>query len=569
MDKKRFELTMESFFGKAGVELLKKGSDYQAGDEAAPYILLDPGRKTYYIAETDGPGDGLEDMEISAAASWLAEKEGLPEAAAKALLCLGRAAGLPSSGIELPGKDLEGLAEKSALIISEENAPAVKAYLDGRGISCQSAPLKGAFSAMFFDKNASGQIAGIYKTSSEEYMKSVSEKEEPQTAAFSFDDLLKDVPPLEDDAETVPGTQKPGESASISFDDLLKDVPLPGEEEKPTRADENGGEKDDDEKLLDDLDLSFMQKKSEPELSEEEGDLLYSKIINEQTKNLENAPSPKAGNAREIPKEVMESIGAEEDDAAGPDGAASEETPPETDKKTGAEAPAPRGGALRESAASKAASNLAGFIFFAPAYLIGKITRRVLPPFVIYWLAAIAVIFGVYQAAFSLISPLFYPEFTARAGEAAAALNALIPAGENLSPADGAAADMLVSSAVFFTGQAAAVAAAENGWLLGYMMSFGALLMIFPLSRSFGARITVFSVLYFFAAPFILGAQTYMLSCLSAWAERAAGAENALSALASGTVFTVFAAPVILTVALFWISGYFVPQKTKHKEVLP
>lgn len=547
MDKKRFELTMESFFGKAGVELLKKGSDYQAGDEAAPYILLDPGRKAYYIAETDGPDDGLEDMELSAAASWLAEKEGLPEAAAKAVLCLGRASGPASSGIELPGKNLEGLAEKSALIISEENAPAVKAYLESRGISCQSAPLKGAFSAMFFDKNASGQIAGIYKASSEEYMKSVSEKAEPQTATFSFDDLLKD-------------------------------VPLPGEEEKPPQADENAaksptgndGEKDDDEKLLDNLDLSFMQKKSEPELSEKEGELLYSKIINEQTKNLENAPSPKAGNAREIPKEVMESIGGKKDDAPDlTDGATREETPPETDKKNRAKTPPPNDGATRESAASKAASNLAGFIFFAPAYLIGKITRRVLPPFVIYWLAAIAVIFGVYQATFSLISPLFYPEFTAKADEAAITLNALIPAGENLSPADGAAADMLVSSAVFFTGQTAAVAAAGNGWLLGYIMSFGALLMIFPLSRSFGARITVFSVLYFFAAPFILGAQTYMLSSLSAWAERAAGAENALSALASGTVFTVFAAPVILTVALFWISGYFVPQKTKHKEVLP
>ena len=576
MDKKRFELTMESFFSKAGVRLMKKGSDYQAGDEAASYILLDQKRKTFYLAETDAPSDGLEDMEISAAAEWLAEKNSLSEDVAKAVLLLGRAVGVSVSDKDFPEKD--GLSEKSALIASEENVPALRAYFEGKEIKSQSAALKGAFLAMFFDKNASAQLADIYKTSMKEYMESVSQQQ-TESASTSLDDLVKDIPPLEEEETPPQKTESSGEE--LSFDNIIGNVPpMDDEEEKPDNAflESISTEKDekitdDEEKSLDALDISFVQSNPEPELSETESDLLYSKIINEQSKNITDAPAPKAKNTREIPQDILEFVGEETPDNKETEisTVVEKKEPIKTEKKSPAKEPVTKEDAetVRESFAAKAAANLSGFIFFAPAYLIGKITRRVLPPFVVYWLAAIAVIFGVYQAVLPFLSPFLYPWFTESATEAAASINSFIPASRELSPLNSAAVNMIISSLVFFYGQISAAAAIENGWLLRYLMSFGALLMIFPLSRSFGARISVFAVLFFFCAPLILGAESYMLSSLAVWAKGAGNADGISSALGSGVVFTVFAVPIILTAVIFLLSGYFVPQKEKHKNVMP
>ena len=315
-----------------------------------------------------------------------------------------------------------------------------------------------------------------------------------------------------------------------------------------------------------------MQSNPEPELSETESDLLYSKIINEQSKNITDAPAPKAKNTREIPQDILEFVGEETPDNKETEISTAEKKEPiKTEKKSPAKEPVTEKDAetVRESFAAKAAANLSGFIFFAPAYLIGKITRRVLPPFVVYWLAAIAVIFGAYQAVLPFLSPFIYPWFTESAAEAAASINSFIPASRDLSLLNNAAVDTIISSVIFFHGQISAAAAIENGWLLRYLMSFGALLMIFPLSRSFGARISVFSVLFFFCTPLILGAESYMLSSLAVWAKGAGNADSVLSALASGAAFTVFVMPVILIAVLFLLSGYFVPQKERHKNVMP
>ena len=578
MDKKRFELTMESFFSKAGVRLMRKGSDYQAGDEAASYILLDQKRKTYYLTETDAPSDGLEDMEISAAAAWLAEKNSLSEDVAKAVLLLGRAVGVSVSDKDFPEKD--GLSEKSALIASEENVPALKAYFSGKGISSQSAALKGAFLAMFFDKNASAQLADIYKTSTKEYMESVSPQQQTESASISLDDLVKDIQPPEE--EETPPQKTESNGNQLSFDNIIDNVPpMDEEEEKPEDAplesigtEKDGKITDDEEKSLDALDISFVQSNPEPELSETESDLLYSKIINEQSKNITDAPAPKAKNTREIPQDILEFVGEETPDNKEKEtemSTAEKKEPIKIEKKSPAKEPVTEKDAetVRESFAAKAAANLSGFIFFAPAYLIGKITRRVLPPFVVYWLAAIAVIFGAYQAVLPFLSPFIYKWFTESAAEAAASINAFIPASRDLSPLNNAAVDMVISSVIFFHGQISAASAIENGWLLRYLMSFGALLMIFPLSRSFGARVSVFSVLFFFCAPLILGAESYILSSLAVWAKGAENADGILSALASGVVFTVFVVPIILTAVIFLLSGHFVPQKERHKNVMP
>ena len=329
---------------------------------------------------------------------------------------------------------------------------------------------------------------------------------------------------------------------------------------------------DNQDKLLDELDLSFISKKREEE--PEDSELLYSKIINEKAQSAADAPSPRAGNAGELPKDIADFLDEDATGDANADSVSAAESESSNDEAVKAK-PAKK---AKEAKAPKDWgqiincfwNNLSAFIFFAPSYLLNKVTRRVLPPFIIYWLGAIVVFFGLYQWAFSFISPLFYPELTEFAGSASSYINTVFSDLTPSSPAENGAYNMLLSSAVFFSGQIGAAAVAEGGFLLKYLMSFGALLMVFPCFRATGGRLCIFSVLFFIAVPFILWVEGSILQSLAEGVSQWDGTGNYLSMAASAAITTVCVVPVAAIGAVYWLGRFYVPCKEKcSKEVLP
>ena len=733
MDLKRFELIMKSFFNKAGVKLLRKNFDYDAYGDEASYILLDEKRKSFYLAEADRFDEILKDMELDALASWVAEKEQLPLDGAKAAMKLGKAVKGYKESYTLTGVDIGSLSRKSALIIREENSGILRKWLEGKGVACQSAALKGAFLVLFLDKGSSEHLGDIYAAMSDEYMESLAAGDDTPSfddimssvpadddlsanvkgsqKAVSFDDIMSSVPADDDLSANVKGSQKAvsfddimssvpaddelsanvkGSQKAVSFDDIMSSVPADDElsanvkgSQKAVSFDDimssvpadddlsanvKGGQKavsfddimssvpadddlsanvkgsqkavsfddimssvpaddelsassvkaatdkgasslqgqggkatdesllreaalhgatvdsdgkataiDDDnqDKLLDELDLSFISKKREEE--PEDSELLYSKIINEKAQSAADAPSPRAGNAGELPKDIADFLDEDATGDANADSVSAAESESSNDEAVKAK-PAKK---AKEAKAPKAPkdwgqiincfwNNLSAFIFFAPSYLLNKVTRRVLPPFIIYWLGAIVVFFGLYQWAFSFISPLFYPELTEFAGSASSYINTVFSDLTPSSPAENGAYNMLLSSAVFFSGQIGAAAVAEGGFLLKYLMSFGALLMVFPCFRATGGRLCIFSVLFFIAVPFILWVEGSILQSLAEGVSQWDGTGNYLSMAASAAITTVCVVPVAAIGAVYWLGRFYVPCKEKcSKEVLP
>ncbi len=547
MDLRQFENVMKSFFNKAGVTLLKKGVDYDDVNNISSYILLDTKRNSYYLAEINvNNPENIEDLEVQALLDDFSSNNSIGNLESKAILSLGKALSNYNSSFSLKDVDLNSLIKKSALVITEDNVDQVKSYLDKNFVKYQAAPLKGAFVVLFIDKTPSLKLSEIFQSVENSLINESTEK----SPTISFDDIMKDVEPVDDSEHTAT------EGQSISFDDIMKDVEPVAESEINSNT-----SMDDEDKLLNELDLSFMQKKAEdiPEANSKEEELLYSNVINEQVAKATNtpvpAPAPKPRDAKEVPQDILDSVASEDIVDV-----------PEKPKKE-----------VKEKKVKEKSSNSIGFkgtisiifqhivsiIFFAPAYIVKRLTRKILPPFVVYWIFAITVLFGLYEVVLSLFSPILYFNSGSNIQEMTSIINSISTQEEIVVNND--TYNLFLSSLGFFTGLSILINIITSTPLIKYIMVVGAVLMIFPISRKLGARITVSSVLFYITLPLLIGIDKYFISKL--YASSMVGSNINQVGLLSffGLIIILF----FYVSIVIWFSKYIYTDKLKENEVLP
>lgn len=542
MDKKKFELKMENFFEKAGVTLLKKGEDYQGGEETAAYILLDSKRKSFYLAESDLADNG--DLEISEITAFFSRNLEVSEIIAKTVLRMGRAGLFYREDFTVEGTDLTPLIRKSAFIVGEENAENMTEFLKKYGVTFQAVPYKGEFLVMFFDRSNSKKIVSLYKKVSEDFLKSSSGAAEAGSRAIQLIDEI---------------------DAAIQENKILFDI---------DRSD------------------NFSVPSKEDFIREEPADGLEGKgegLVSIEEKTQENVSEPiggVSGNDKTVLKDVFEKEERE----------VFRKEPPfkKIDKNyqntEKLELPLPAavaaarklaGGATEEEKKPilyKIALNAAGIVFFLPAYILNKITLKKVPPFIIYWVAAIVLFFGLYQL---ILSPLYGPVYENAmkyGAKTASFASGILGDGENMQSVDAAASDIFTGSVVVFIGWITAVYAAKTGVLLNYLLAFSSAVMIFPFARKSGARLCIFFILVYFTAPLMLISQTILIdssvkSTLGALKPvmDSGDPQAILSAVASVSAFAVYILPVIILFFLYAASAFLNPYKggDQNGEVIP
>lgn len=568
MQQQEFEQSISKFFEKAGVRLIKKGEGYDDKTTFPAYILLDTKRKAYYFAETDVQ---TIDSDAMPYISQLAADENLSENNANALFRIGQDISANNNQFILESDDLSALDCKSALIISEENSAEIKEYLNSNSYKFQTVPLKGQFLVIFFDKGMEDNLMSLYKKYS--------------ISAESF---------LEDDDEISP-VFTPKEDSSIEDIDLSSpknnnfDAETPLVEPKSAdNTEETAADKEEDE-LLDSIDLSDLLKPAHEDdtpKDETEAELLYGKFLNEQTDKIEvsnNGPVEKTFD------EIPEGIISEEDIKNMTSDNENTENSAPLDKKAAKlkakeEKRQAKLAKKREKEAEKytyenrnrpwldipgkIAANIIGIIFFLPVYILNKLNKLVkdfFPPFVLYWFTAIIAIFGGYQFIFSLFPRPLSDVFLNEANNAVSMMqnyNIELAEGQTVSEAVQTAVTILKSCAITFYGSLKGIDALMNsGSLLQYLLGFAAVMMIFPAFRSIGKTITIFSVLSYFLLPVVSYSQSILIQQCFNMTE--------ITLTAAAVNFIVYIYPLLLLLAVLYISSALVPDKNTRKEVLP
>ncbi len=574
MQQQDFEQSLSKFFDKAGVRVIKKGEGYEDKDGFPSYVLLDVKRSSYYAAETDV----VDNMEMEDNITKLAADTSLSQNNSYALYSLAKSIYSMGKDFTLTqGDDLSLLKRKAALIISEENSTSMQEYLKNNGYSIQAVPSKNNFLVMFLDENNFNKLSGLYKT-----YKGIEEDDDIAPIFEPKDDAAPENINLNKssgvfDAETpLVSPQEEDQLPLLNSKDL-----------KPVNNNQEESKEDlEEDEMLDNIDLNDLLKPSEDENApkdDTEADLLYGKFLNEQTEKIEvSNAAPVEKNINEIPEGIIseEDIKEIKEDADGTSKAKAK-----MDKKQAKEekkaAQLAKKKAAKEAAANSGEkhsildfpgrlfSNLIGLIFFLPVYLLKKITGRFLPPFIIYWLAAVVAVFGLYQTAFQTVSS-FIPEscvinFQEKGNKAIQTMqsfNVEVPKGEKISPVAVTSINMVKNDAVMFYGLLHGIDALLNkGYLLHYLLGLAALLLIIPVFRKIGKTLTIFSVLSYFLLPLAVSYQSKIIEYAFTLSEA--------SLTASLVTFSVYVYPIIVLLILLFISSAFVPDEHKRSEVLP
>lgn len=582
MQQQEFEQAISKFFEKAGVRLIKKGEGYDDKITFPAYLLLDTKRKAYYFTETDVQ---TIDNETAQSVSQLAEDTKLSENNANALFRISQDISKNNNQFLLESDDLSALDCKSALIISEENSAEIKDYLSSSSYKFQTVPLKGQFLVIFFDKGMEDNLINLYK----KYAGSA------DTVLEEDDDIAPVFTPKEDssienidlsapkkdnfDAETPlvePKTDDDIDLNNVSSEEI--------EAESTTK--ESPEDKEEDE-LLDSIDLSDLLKPAQEDdtpKDETEAELLYGKLLNEQADKIEVSTS---GPVEKTLDEIPEGIISEDEikDMASDNGENTESSAQLNKKAAKLKAKEEKRQAKlakkREKEAEKytyenrnrpwldvpgkIAANIIGIIFFLPVYILNKIVGRFLPPFVLYWLTAIIAIYGGYQLLFSLLPQPLSDVFLNEANNAVSMIQnykAEVAEGQTVSDTVQAAVTMLKSSAIAFYGSLKGVdVLMHKGYLLQYLLGFGAVMMMFPAFRFIGKTITIFSVLSYFLLPVVTYSQSMLIQQCFNMPE--------INLTAAAVNFVVYIYPLLLLFAVLYISSALVPDKNTRKEVLP
>ncbi len=596
MQQQDFEQSMSKFFDKAGVRIIKKGEGYEDSENMPSYILLDTKRGAYYAAETD-----IQDnMAVTDNITTFAEDSSLTQNNAYAIYSLSKAACFMDSSFSLnTGDDISALKLKSALIISDENSSQMKTYLENNGYKFQSVPLKNQFLVIFLDESEKKQLVSIYNkynTVSESDTAVENNTDDDITPVFEpKDDETPENIDLNNsnnnfDAETpiVVPQEDEDELPLITKDDLeTKEEPAPDNNvpnSEENSSEKNKKEEDEEEELLNNIDLNDLLKPKEAEevpKDETEAELLYSKFLNEQTEKIEVSNSgPVEKRLDEIPEGLISEDDIKEmtsednkkdkkkialDKKAEKEKAKQEKKAAQLAKKKEQQAKKEQQEFSWLDVPGKVVSNLIGIIFFLPAYILNKLIRRFLPPFVIYWLAAIVAVYGVYQTSFSLIPQPFEQVFEESANHSINLMQTYkveLKEGEKISQIQQSSINMLQNSAIMYHGFIHGVDLAMNkGILLQYLLGFAAAILIIPAFRFIGKTLTIFAILSYFLLPVLTYSQSKMIEYAFMLSE--------INLTASTVTFLVYIYPVIMFFAVLVLSATLVPDTKKRSEVLP
>lgn len=584
MQQQEFELSMAKFFEKAGVQIVKKGEGYSDDTNLPAYILLDKKRKSYYAAESDVFDNAIEDENIS---KFMADAS-LSENAAHAVYTLSKAANSLDDSFSLnDGTDLSALTLKYSLVISEENSNFVKEYLENNAYKFQSVPLKGKFLVIFIDESMKKKLSSIYSFYN-------------QTDGQEDDNMLSDediAPVFEPKDDTIVDNI----DLNTKTNDFDAETPLVS-----PKNDDESKEDIDEEEMLDSIDLNDLIKPKEAAdmpKDETEADLLYGKFLNEQTEKIEvSNTGPVEKSLDEIPEGLIDEEDIKEM-TSNDDTNKSAKTQEKMDKKAAKqqakeEKKQARLAKKREQEAQKYTyenrnkswldipgrifANIIGILFFLPMYVLNKLLGRFLPPFVLYWLAAIVAVFGVYQTVFSLIPQPFSSTFQEAANTAMQHIQSFdteiekMYSTDNMTVTDNKTAanesveydiaqtslTMMKSSAVMFYAFLKSIDVVMNkGILLQYLLGFAASMLVIPAFRFIGKTLTIFAVISYFLLPLIAYSQSRLIDY--------AFTLNEVNLTAAAVTFLVYVYPVILFFVVLYISSALVPDKETRREVLP
>lgn len=584
MQQQEFELSMAKFFEKAGVQIVKKGEGYSDDTNLPAYILLDKKRKSYYAAESDVFDNAIEDENIS---KFMADAS-LSENAAHAVYTLSKAANSLDDSFSLnDGTDLSALTLKYSLVISEENSNFVKEYLENNAYKFQSVPLKGQFLVIFIDESMKKKLSSIYSFYN-------------QTDGQEDDNMLSDediAPVFEPKDDTIVDNI----DLNTKTNDFDAETPLVS-----PKTDDESKEDIDEEEMLDSIDLNDLIKPKEAAdmpKDETEADLLYGKFLNEQTEKIEvSNTGPVEKSLDEIPEGLIDEEDIKEM-TSNDDTNKSAKTQEKMDKKAAKqqakeEKKQARLAKKREQEAQKYTyenrnkswldipgrifANIIGILFFLPMYVLNKLLGRFLPPFVLYWLAAIMAVFGVYQTVFSLIPQPFSSTFQEAANTAMQHIQSFdteiekMYSTDNMTVTDNKTAanesveydiaqtslTMMKSSAVMFYAFLKSIDVVMNkGILLQYLLGFAASMLVIPAFRFIGKTLTIFAVISYFLLPLIAYSQSRLIDY--------AFTLNEVNLTAAAVTFLVYVYPVILFFVVLYISSALVPDKETRREVLP
>lgn len=584
MQQQEFELSMAKFFEKAGVQIVKKGEGYSDDTNLPAYILLDKKRKSYYAAESDVFDNAIEDENIS---KFMADAS-LSENAAHAVYTLSKAANSLDDSFSLnDGTDLSALTLKYSLVISEENSNFVKEYLENNAYKFQSVPLKGQFLVIFIDESMKKKLSSIYSFYN-------------QTDGQEDDNMLSDediAPVFEPKDDTIVDNI----DLNTKTNDFDAETPLVS-----PKTDDESKEDIDEEEMLDSIDLNDLIKPKEAAdmpKDETEADLLYGKFLNEQTEKIEvSNTGPVEKSLDEIPEGLIDEEDIKEM-TSNDDTNKSAKTQEKMDKKAAKqqakeEKKQARLAKKREQEAQKYTyenrnkswldipgrifANIIGILFFLPMYVLNKLLGRFLPPFVLYWLAAIVAVFGVYQTVFSLIPQPFSSTFQEAANTAMQHIQSFdteiekMYSTDNMTVTDNKTAanesveydiaqtslTMMKSSAVMFYAFLKSIDVVMNkGILLQYLLGFAASMLVIPAFRFIGKTLTIFAVISYFLLPLIAYSQSRLIDY--------AFTLNEVNLTAAAVTFLVYVYPVILFFVVLYISSALVPDKETRREVLP
>lgn len=561
MDKQLFENTLAEFLNKAGVTLLKNGTDYNSIENIVlpAYILVDSKRHSIYLAETNS--DDIDVSEITEQISSFSEENSISSDTAKAVTALGRDyKNFPKDfKIDSLTEDLSNFTIKTSLVLTEELKNETVNFLKSKNINFQNADYKNKLSVFFFDLNNSQQIADIYNSLQSPDTADVPAEnnlsQEQEAGEEISDDIEPVFQPKENNAESTENTNSINniDINSIPANDNTGIEYIPEE----NKEDDDDELNPDDEAMLENLDIAALTapaaQEDEPKDSVEE-ELLYGKILKEQsdiaaqnqTKSIEGTFNPE--NMQEIRNEPAKNVTFNSK---------------EENNKTAEKQPADRKKFAFFDIPNKIASNIIGILFFLPVYILNKLTGRFLPPFVIYWIGALPAIFGFYQ----LVLP-FFPRPLGSILESTAknTTNAV----DKFISGIQSASDNVTSSASFLMEQDKMILLSQKdvidmmssgGWLLHYMLGFAAVLMIIPVFRTFGKTLTIFSMLTYFLIPSVVKIQSIIINY-------ALHLEN-MTKTAAILNFSAGVFPYIALIIIFYISAQLIPDSNKRKEVLP
>lgn len=557
MDKKKFELKMKNFFEKAGVTLLKKGVDYLGGEETSSYILLDSKRKSFYLTETDV--FDINDTELDGIAEHFITNYDISEIPAKTMLRLGRASVFFDDDFTVEGVDFTPMIRKSAFVISEPNADDVGKFLKKHSVNFQSVPFKGEFLVMFMDRSNSKKIATLYRKVSDEFIKS---------SSGVPGGVREEVVQLEDEIDRTIRENKILFDIDRSDDIMLNHKSL---QKEAAHEDPSAG-------LLSEISVSLNElsvavdleaDKSSLALSEKEKTALNiaaqgedafkeNSFISGAKKLLTEKPKTSAlsGNTDKT-KQLFK-----------PSGSIFDRFKDEKNDQNGS----------KEELFYKILTNISAILFCFPAYILNKLTFKKVFPFAIYWIAAIVVFFGFYQIILSYFCGTFYETVITSAKNTAIYASGLLTDTKGAVSLAEASGNIMNSALVYFMGELSAYNWMKDGLILQYFLAFSALLMIFPLTRSSGAKLSVFFVLLYICLPSVIfmqleiikGAVDGTLPAVKFAIESDKGV-FVFGVVASAVAFATYIVPIISIIVLYVASGFLNPYKKENnnKEVLP